>query len=80
MGFLDHRLHSSLILIEPDKLTLQKVFTLFILQVYIIVLVAQLYLTLYNPVACSPPGSSVHRILQARIQKWVAISFSREQV
>ena len=27
---------------------------------------------------CSPPGSSVHGILQARIQEWVAISFSRE--
>ena len=27
---------------------------------------------------CSPPGSSVHRILQARILEWVAIPFSRE--
>ena len=26
---------------------------------------------------CSPPGSCVHGILQARILKWVAISFSR---
>ena len=26
---------------------------------------------------CSPPGSSVHRILQARILEWVAMSFSR---
>ena len=26
---------------------------------------------------CSPPGSSVHEILQARILEWVAISFSR---
>ena len=26
---------------------------------------------------CSPPGSSVHVILQARILEWVAISFSR---
>ena len=25
----------------------------------------------------SPPGSSVHRILQARILEWVAITFSR---
>ena len=30
-----------------------------------------------TPVDCSPPGSSVHGILQARILKWVAISFSR---
>ena len=27
---------------------------------------------------CSPPGSSVHGILQARILEWVAISSSRE--
>ena len=27
---------------------------------------------------CSPPGSSVHGILQARILEWVAIFFSRE--
>ena len=26
---------------------------------------------------CSPPGSSVHEILQARILEWVAISFSK---
>ena len=30
-----------------------------------------------NPIACSPPGSSVHGISQARILKWVAIAFSR---
>jgi len=28
-------------------------------------------------VDCSPPGSSAHGILQARILEWVAISFSR---
>ena len=31
----------------------------------------QLCLTLCDPVDCSPPGSSVHGILQARILKWV---------
>ena len=30
-----------------------------------------------TPMDCSPPGSSVHRILQARIVEWVAISSSR---
>ena len=40
-------------------------------------LIAQLCLTLCNPVDCSPPGSSVHGILQARILKWVTIPFSR---
>ena len=35
-------------------------------------------LTLFNPMDCSPPGSSVHGILQARILKWVANSFSTD--
>ena len=34
-------------------------------------------LTLCNPMDCSPPGSSVHGALQARILEWVAILFSR---
>ena len=33
--------------------------------------------TLCDPMDCSPPGSSIHGILQARILEWVAISFSR---
>ena len=33
---------------------------------------------LFDPVDCSPPGSSVHGISQARILEWVAISYSRE--
>ena len=33
--------------------------------------------TLYDPVGCTPSGSSVHGILQARILEWVAIPFSR---
>ena len=41
------------------------------------ILVAQSCPTLCNSVDCSPPGSSVHGILQARILKWVAIPFSR---
>ena len=40
-------------------------------------LVAQSCLTLCDPMDCSPPGSSVHGILQARILEWVAIPFSR---
>ena len=38
---------------------------------------AQSYLTPCNPMDCSPPGSSVCGIFQARIQEWAAISFSR---
>ena len=34
-------------------------------------------LILCDPMDCSLPGSSVHRILQARIMEWVAIPFSK---
>ena len=34
-------------------------------------------LTLYDPMDCSPPGSSVHRILQATILEWVAVPSCR---
>ena len=37
----------------------------------------QSYLTLRDPVDCSPPGSSVHGIFQARVLERVAFSFSR---
>ena len=40
-------------------------------------LVAQLCLTLWDPMDCSPTGSSGHGILQARILQGVAILFSR---
>ena len=39
---------------------------------------AQSCSTLCNPIDCSPPGSSIQRIFQARIVEWVAISYSRE--
>ena len=38
--------------------------------------VAQLYLTLSDPMDCSPPGSSIHGIYQARVLEWGAIAFS----
>ena len=38
--------------------------------------VAQLYLTLRDPMDCSPPGSSIHWILQARVLEWGAAAFS----
>ena len=40
--------------------------------------VAQSCPTLSDPVDCSPPGSSVHGILQARVLEWGATAFSRE--
>ena len=41
------------------------------------VLVVQSCLMLCNCMDCSPPGSSVHETLQARILEWVVISFFR---
>ena len=38
--------------------------------------VAQSCLTLRDPMDCSPPGSSVHGIFQARVLEWGAIAFS----
>ena len=43
-----------------------------VLCVYLCV---QYHLILWNPMAGSPPGSSVHGIFKARILEWVAISF-----
>ena len=37
--------------------------------------VAQLCMTLWDPMDCGPPGSSIPGILQVRILEWVAISF-----
>ena len=36
----------------------------------------QSYLTLYDPIDGSPPGSPIPGILQARTLEWAAISFS----
>ena len=41
-------------------------------------LVTQSCPTLCDPMDCSPPGPSVHGILQARILEWVAISSSKD--
>ena len=42
--------------------------------------VAQSCPTLSDPMDCSPPGSSVHGIFQARVLEWGAIAFSGEQL
>jgi len=41
--------------------------------------VAQSCLTLSDPMDCSPPGSSVHGIFQARVLEWGAIAFSKNK-
>ena len=43
----------------------------------LVLLVSQSYPTACDPTVCTPPGSSVHGILQAGILEWVAIPFSR---
>ena len=40
--------------------------------------VTQSCLTLWDPMDCSLPGSSVHGIFQARILEWIAISFTQK--
>ena len=37
----------------------------------------QLYLAFCDPLNCSPPGSSLYGILQARILEWVAVPSAR---
>ena len=44
---------------------------------FCVCLVAQLYITLCNPVDCSLPHSSVHGIFQASLLEQVAISYSK---
>ena len=46
-------------------------------HMYVLCLVAQSCTTLCDPMDCSPPGSSVHGILQARILEWIAMPSSR---
>ena len=41
--------------------------------------VAQSCPTLSDPMDCSPPGSSIHGIFQARVLEWGAIAFSGQR-
>ena len=58
----------------PDTSSFKRFLVLVILLPYLRKL---LCLTLCNPMDCSPPGSSAYGISQARLPKWVPISFSR---
>ena len=54
---------------------------LYSVNAYLIILTAaakslQSCPTLYDPMDCSPPGSSIHGIFQARVLEWGAIAFS----
>ena len=55
----------------------EKRFFFFFLPHLVLCLVTQLYLTFCNPMDCCLPGSPVHRILQARILKGVAMPSPR---
>ena len=50
----------------------------YLLVFTVCVSVTQLCPTRCDPMDCSPPGTCVHGILQARILEWVALPFSRE--
>ena len=53
---------------------------LLIYNLAVLCLVAQLCPTICDLMDFSPPGSSIHRILQARILEWVAIPRARTQI
>ena len=79
------RAHSFLLLVPHSSLELPKFHSVwrpaFIVHLHLPschCLVSQLCPTLCNLMDCSPPGSSVHRILQARIPELVAMPSLRE--
>ena len=72
------RLLSYILLIIYLYLVLIKVIIYWIFVICVHAQSLQLCLTLCDPMDCSPPGSSVHGILQARILEWVAMPSSRE--
>ena len=64
---------------NQDKWNLSLPYSIFPARgaVFVFVLVTKSSLTLCDPMDCSMPSSSVHRISQANVLESVAISFSR---
>ena len=58
--------------LHRQTLVLGLFFFFFTVQVFTCCLVSKSCLLLWDPMDCSPPGSSVHGIFQARILEWVA--------
>ena len=70
-------LYSLLLLFDLLLLDVSEIFGFVLYQLMCVCAkLFQLCVTLCDSMDCSPPGSSVHGILQARILEWVAISFS----
>ena len=65
-------IHQSKNLLTPtSQVNIKVVFLVLSMYLKVKMLVAQLCSTLCSPMVCSPPGSSVHGILQARIPEWL---------
>ena len=74
---MDHKIHTNSSpkgMYERGKSTHGKMFNIIS---HCCCLVTQLCLTLCSPMDCSPLGSSVYGIFQARILEWVAVPSSR---
>ena len=74
---LNHYRHQAVLSYLPETLFLVTIFRTHSSFIKMKVLVLHSCPALCNPMDCSPPGSFVHGILQARILEWVAIPFSR---
>ena len=73
----DRALWPQQLVSEPRGCLLRPVSWWWRIYPVVLCLVAQLCPTLRDPMGCSPPGSSVHGILQVRILEWVAMTSSR---
>ena len=69
-----HEHHISFHLFVLSSIYFISILWFFEYRNHFIVLVAQSYPTLCNPLDCSPPGPSIHEVSQVRILAWVAIS------
>ena len=76
-------MHRTILPLEEPRGVLKSVLTIWVRREQYLTLswwcayMCLLSLQSCDPMDCSPPGSSVHEILQARIREWVARSLSR---
>ena len=74
-GFLKKHFQLHWCIINTEKLHICMTYSYIYIYMYVVVLVTQLCPTLWDPMDCSPPGSSLQGFLQERILEWVAIPF-----